>query len=199
MILRRLLAPRDRRALLVGVGGISLILLWGRAFPALVTVFEYERVAATHAARQEVLARSLIDDAPLLSAALVRATNTRDAQERDLLVAPSPTSGASALAGVVERAAARERVRIGSTLTQGDTAFRGRVARVAVRTYATTDAQGLFQWLTRLEQDPRRLAIRELIVTQAEPGSDDNVADLLRVECLVEALVIQAAITRTRP
>ncbi|GJG89826.1 hypothetical protein tb265_50070 [Gemmatimonadetes bacterium T265] len=61
--------------------------------------------------------------------------------------------------------------------------------RVTARTDVTGDVRGLASFLAALERSDGRLAVRELTVTQPEPGAAPTRAETLHAALVVEALV----------
>lgn len=186
-------SPKDLRTILWGAGAIALILGIGRSRATVIDRLTFERAAAENAVRQLAVDEALVAAEGPLREAASRESNRLEVLERTLIGAATPAAGAAGLATLIERSAAAERVRIGSSLTQGDTVFTEDFARVSVRAYATADVQGLTRWLARIEADPRLLAVRELSVSQPEPAADERTPEALRVELVVEALVRRRA------
>ncbi len=67
-----------------------------------------------------------------------------------------------------------------------------RFLHVTARTDVTGDVHGLASFLAALEQSNGRLAVRELTVTQPEPGAPPTRAEVLHATLVVEALATTA-------
>jgi hypothetical protein len=107
-----------------------------------------------------------------------------------LLSGDSPASAAATLAALVSGAAAQANVRLGAVQVRPDSVALGAFTRVAVRASATGDVTGVTQMLLSLERGPTLLAVRELSITQPEPTAPADRAEALRLEFLVEGLML---------
>jgi type II secretion system (T2SS) protein M len=103
----------------------------------------------------------------------------------------SPATASATLAGIVSGAAARSNVRIGALQLSADTAARGIFTRVSVHGDAIGDIAGITAMLGALEGGPTLLAVRELSITQPEPGAPSDHAEALRVELAVVGLMLR--------
>jgi hypothetical protein len=115
-----------------------------------------------------------------------------------LLSGDSPASAAATLAALVSGTAAQANVRLGAVQVRPDSVARGAFTRVAVRASATGDINGVTQMILGLEKGPMLLAVRELSITQAEPGAPADRAEALRLELLVEGLMLNPKPGSTR-
>jgi hypothetical protein len=185
---------RDRRALVIGACVIFVAVVGKHAVPALLTWQRDVRDAAS--LNVEKLARATLS--------LKRAAQVHDSLElrraRVLALAPallggdSPATASATLAGIVSGAAARSNVRIGALQLSADTATRGVFTRVSVHGDATGDIAGITAMLSALEGGPTLLAIRELSITQPEPGAPSDHAEALRVELAVVGLMLRQSV-----
>ena len=74
---------------------------------------------------------------------------------------------------------------------RADSAAIGSVARVAVRITATTDVAGLAGFLRAVDGGETPMLVRDLAVTQPDPGAPPSKAEkYLRVDVLVEAVAL---------
>lgn len=113
-----------------------------------------------------------------------------------LLDGDASASIAAALAEEIAVAAEESGVRLGTVQAIVDSGGRlisragGRTGllRVKSRTDVTADIGGLAALLAWLEEAPPLLAVRELSVTQPEPGAPDGQPEALRVSLLIEGL-----------
>jgi hypothetical protein len=105
----------------------------------------------------------------------------------------SSTAAASAtLASLISGAAATADAKLGAVHARVDTSRRAgsTFARVSARADLTADVRGLSRFLLALERGPTLLAIRELSVTQPEPGAGADRPEMLRVELVVDGLAL---------
>jgi hypothetical protein len=189
---------RDRRALVIGASAILIVLLGRNAMPALFTRQREMRDAASR--NEEKLARATVS--------LARAAQVRDSVKargaRVVALAPallggdSPATASATLAGMVSGAAARSNVRIGALQLSADTASRGMFTRVNVHGDATGDIAGITAMLAALEGGPTLLAVRELSITQPEPGAPADRAEALRLEMTVVGLMLRPSPERAK-
>jgi hypothetical protein len=183
---------RDRRALVIGACVILIVVVGRNTVPALLTWQRDARAAASR--NEEKLGRAMLS--------LKRAAQVKDSLKsrsaRVVALAPallggdSPATASATLAGIVSGAAARSNVRIGALQLSADTAAtRGVFTRVSVHGDATGDIAGITAMLSALEGGPTLLAIRELSITQPEPGAPSDHAEALRVELAVVGLMLR--------
>jgi hypothetical protein len=185
---------RDRRALVIGACVILIVVVGRNTVPALLTWQRDARAAASR--NEEKLGRAMLS--------LKRAAQVKDSLKsrsaRVVALAPallggdSPATASATLAGIVSGAAARSNVRIGALQLSADTATRGVFTRVSVHGDATGDIAGITAMLSALEGGPTLLAIRELSITQPEPGAPSDHAEALRVELAVVGLMLRQSV-----
>lgn len=101
----------------------------------------------------------------------------------------SPTAAAGTLASLVSVAAQGAGVEVASVQVRTDTTTARTVKRVSVRADVAGDVRGITALLLALERGPALLAVRELSITQSEPGAPDDRPESLQVQFLVEGLV----------
>jgi hypothetical protein len=189
---RLVLDKRDRRVLVAGVLIIGAIISGSRGVPAWLGWQREARASAAEVqtelahARAGAAARNAVHDS--LAARGQRLLALAPA----LLSGDSPASAAATLAALVSGAAAQANVHLGAVQVRPDSVARGAFTRVAVRASATGDVTGVTQMLLFLERGPTLLAVRELSITQPEPGAPADRAEALRLEFLVEGLVLNA-------
>jgi hypothetical protein len=187
---RLALDRRDRRVLATGILTIGAIISASHGIPAWLAWQREARASAMEVetelahARAGAAARKVVHDS--LAARGQRLLALAPA----LLSGDSPSSAAATLAGLLSGAAAQASVRLGAVQVRPDSVYRGAFTRVAVRANATGDINGVTQMLLALERGPTLLAIRELSITQPEPGASADRAEALRLELLVEGLML---------
>ena len=196
--MKKLISKRDLRALIRGTAAIGVIIALGRGLPAWrrweVSV-RRDAVSTLHniaiieagigqirAARDSVAARQ-----SRLDSLVERLFESRTVQE-----------ATAALALHVSDIAASVEVKVNSLQLRADSSFaKDGFARIAVRFSGTGDVAGLSGLLVSLEGDSILLAVRELSVTQPEPGAPDTKPEALRFELLIEGLAMKAAEDKT--
>lgn len=185
------LSPRDRRVLGGGAGAVLLILVLGRGIPA------WRRWDAdTRASAGELIAEARAAEAR--SAGLPAALDSLQARRArfvdvgaSVLPGASPAAAGASLAGLVSGAASRAGTVLGSVSVVPDTTGGGIFVRVTVRGDATGDLPSITRMLAMLEGDPHRLILRELAITQPNPGGPPEMPESLRVEFSVQGLAMR--------
>jgi len=177
--------PRDRQALLVGLGVVAGALVTLRAVPAAWGALWNAR--ETMAARAELLARAEVDvlqaDALKDSAAVIR--------NKVLGLAPRLLSGtreadASAdLTQRLKRAAADNRVRVERTSALPDSVQAGGLRPISLRALLEGDSRGTLGVLGALSRGGVVLTTTDLRITAANPAASSAVAEVLRTEMTV--------------
>jgi hypothetical protein len=104
------------------------------------------------------------------------------------LVASSASVATASLASTLEDLAADAPVKINAMQMRADTTTRSGIVRVAVRVTGVADVTGLAAFLRAVDGGEQYLTVRELAVSQPEPGAPDSKPEMLRIDLLVEAL-----------
>lgn len=184
------ISDRDRRTLAAGALVIVLLVLLGRGLPAWrrwdADIRASAAEMAAEAARAEQAVRLLPAGLDSLEARRARLV----AVGRGALGGGSTAASAAALASLVSGSAARAGVQIGSVQVRPDTASAGTFMRIAVRADGTGDLPAITRMLVLLEGAPELLAVRELSITQPNPGGPAEQPEALRVEVSVEGLAL---------
>jgi hypothetical protein len=185
------LPARDRRTLLLGGTVIALLLLLFKGLPAWrrwdagARASGAELVAA--AARAQADVRSL----PALADSVAARHRRLVALAPLVLDGSTPAAAGASLASLVSGAAARANVALGTVQLQPDTATTGTFVRVTVRGDATGDLPGIARMLALLEGGPELLAVREVSITQPDPGGPADRVETLRLEFSVQGLALR--------
>lgn len=186
------LSPRDRRALLLGVSIIGVIMVAGRVVPAW-RRWQATAVDAAHAttlslahSRAEIIEQRVVDDS--LVARKARLTALR----ASWLEGDTPAAAAAALAGEISGAGGRAGVTIGALDIRLDSSAN---LFMPVRVHATAvgDIDGVAKLLAAIEGDRVALSIRALSIDAADPAAPPNQPEVLRTELTVEATWRRAA------
>ena len=182
------LSPHDRRIAVRGVVAIAILVLVGRVIPGL-RDWASERVGAVgqlqlESLRTEQSARDTLATRHLLVRSRARLADYDSAA----LDAASYTRASAMLATVVRDAADAAEAQLGVVQLRADSSATGRLSHVFVRATVTGNLESLALFLESLEGGPELLAVRELSITQPEPGIPSERPESLRGEVLVEAV-----------
>ena len=184
------LSRRDRRTLVVGGAVVVGLLLFGRLLPAW---RDWEREVRASASELRAEVRRAEREAAYVELARdsLAARNVRYLALAPRLVGSgSATSVAASLSALVADAAMTAGTRLGATQLQTDSSTMGPFTRVGVRGELTGDVRGVTSFIAGLERGPVLLAVRELSITQPEPGAPADRMEALTVHFLVEGLAL---------
>lgn len=184
------LSPRDRRVLLTGIAVIAVLLLVSKGIPAWVRWEREARASAAEMSAEAARAGAQIRAFPAAVDSLEARRERLEALAPALLDGESPAAAGATLASILSGAAAQASVRLGAVQVRPDSAGSRTFVRVSVRGDATGDMGGITRMLRALEEGPELLAVRELSITQPEPGAPPDRPEALRVEFAVEGLAI---------
>lgn len=184
------LAPREGRALALGVGVVVLGLLV-RTGPRAVAVLRGMQARSDAAGTELARGRALLESQSILRDSLA-ARAGRLVALAPLFIAGATSSDANAeLAGLVGAAAARHRVRITRQEARPETVA-GPFTSIALRVEAELDVRGLAGWLAELEEGQRLLSVHDLSIAAPEPTAPATRAERLRAEFTVVGLSARA-------
>jgi hypothetical protein len=188
------LARRDVRALVAG-GTVVLVALAANGVPTWYAWTASSRAAADLAVSDLAAARQAVTMLPLVRDSLtVRRTRFADLAD-GLLLANNPGTAAADLGALVASAAQAAGLAVGPITVRSDTSTAHVFARPTAHGDARGDVSGLVQFLLLLEVGPPLLTVKQLIVTQTDPGGPTERPEELRVEFVIEAL----ALARIKP
>jgi hypothetical protein len=191
------MSPRERRVVVGGATVIVVALLAFRVVPAWLAWLEDTRAVARVSIAELDRTQSGIAGMPSIRDSLV-ARN-----DRYLELAPSILSGTrhgavgAALASLVSGSATSAGLELGAVSIRLDTARTNAFSRPSVRGDARGDVAGLTRFLAALERGPTIVVIRQLAVTQPEPGAGNDRAEGLRIEFTVEGIALVRGTTET--
>ena len=184
------LSERDRKTLVLGALVVLGLVLFARGLPAWrrwdAGVRDSAREMADEAARAEATVGALAPSLDSLEARRARLV----ALGGGLLDGASPAVAGASLSSLVTAAGARTGVQVGSVQVRADTASTGTFVRVSARADGTGDLPAITRMLQALEAAPQLLAVREVSITQSNPGGPSEMAETLRVELVVEGLAL---------
>jgi hypothetical protein len=180
---------RDRRTLAFGIVVCGAIVGAGRGVPFL-RAREATRLAAAAEAEQRLGAASAAAEmAASIEGGADRARRQAAAADSALIGGATPAAAAAALALILSDRADSTGVAVTSESVKADTGFTYGFARARVRLTASADVRGLTRFLARVEGSAHLLAVREMTLSQTDPGAGDDRPENLRIELVVEALV----------
>ena len=189
------ISRRERRFLVTGGAIISAFVFFGRIVPAWRRWSdEVERSAVESSTARASAEANVARLVSTRDSAKARATRLRAAGPTLLRGTTSAASGA-ALTALLRDAAMLAVVQLGSVDVRAVTTSRVPAEpflRVTARTDITGDVHGLTRYLALLDAGPLRDAVRELTVTQAEPGAPPDRVEVLHAGVVVEALAARA-------
>jgi type II secretion system (T2SS) protein M len=180
---------RDRRTLAIGIVVCGSIVGAGRGVP-LLRAWETTRLAAAvEAERRLAVASTAAGMAASIEGGADRARHQATAASSALISGATPAAAAATLAVFLSGRADSTGVTLTSESVKADTGFTYGFARARVRLAASADVRGLTRFLARIEASAHVLAVREMTVSQTDPGAADDRPESLRIELVVEALV----------
>ena len=186
--MRLVVSPQDRRTLAIGVAVVGSLLAVGKGVPTWRAWDSAQQARAVDHVRQLTIARRGVHWLPAMRDSAGRRTARVVTLTEQLVRARSVPQAAASLASVLGEDATRAGVKVFTLSVRPDSAARNGFATVGVRVSAEGDVDGLTRYLRRIEGDSLLLAVRELTVTQPDPGAPDNKAEALRLDLLVEGL-----------
>lgn len=188
VLLRLGLPSRDRRALGVGAAIIATVFVLGRGVPAWHQWEQSAVLEASNSRRRLALAHEVLSARTRTVEAERVAASEMTSLVDTYFEAPSVTEAGAALAGFVDELGEENAVRVSSAQLRSDTVTRATFTKVAVRIAATSDVQGLAEFLSSLEGAQKLLAIRDLTVAQSDPSAPESRPEALHFEMLVEGI-----------
>jgi hypothetical protein len=189
-----LLGARDRRALTVGIAFVVCAITGFRVLPAIRSGESQLRAELAEVRQAIASARAHAD--------LLRTSGTDvgEGDEDPLLdgySARTPTEGASALGLRVTALAEYSGARVHAVIPSADSAFTAGLAEARLRVSLTTDTRGLLDLIRELELASPLILVHSLTVDQGEPAAPREIAEALRVELGVGALIRRAVAADT--
>lgn len=180
-------SSRDRRTLSLGTAVILGMLTVGKGIPA---VRDWESERLTSAARAQRQVRLLEGGARVVRQLQdsVRAREQRLASLRRLLIdAPRQSDGGPMLSSLISAVADDTDVEVLTMNVHADSAANP-LRRVDVRMNGQGDIAGVMRFLRAVEDTTALLSVRELTVSQSDPGAPDNRSEVLRFEVVIQSL-----------
>jgi len=185
------LAPRDRRALSLGIVAVMGTLLVAGGVPRW-RAWEAESLDLAWYADSRLggVVQALRDSAAI-------ADSLQGLRAGYLALAPGLLGGRSAatagaeMLGLISLAATRAGLRVESLQATGDSAAGRAFVRVAVRGDLTGDVLALAGFLAAVEGGPHRFSLRELSIDQPEPGRPGDQAETLRIRFVAEGVAVR--------
>jgi hypothetical protein len=181
-------ATRDRRALMLGVGAVLLLLLAFRGVPAWLAWRSDSMASAAELGAELSRARAAVRDVRgALDTTQARVARFRAAGP-SFLVARTPAEAPEVLAELVREAARLSSVEVQSVESVVDTAGGPALRHVVATVQGTGDVYGVAALLYRLEGHEALLAVRELSIQPQNVDTPPDAAESLRVRLRIEGL-----------
>lgn len=182
------LSARDKRTLIIGGSAVGLLFGLGRGLP-LLTQWQSSQIAEAATVTSDLAAARA---GARLMPALRDTLHARQARlvaiDSSMLSGVTPSAAAARLASMLEDLASEAAVKVTAMQLQADSAGAGALVQVGVRLTATSDVFGLLALLRAIEGGEHVLAVKELAVTQPEPGAPANKPESLRLDVTVVGL-----------
>lgn len=185
------MTPRDRRALIIGVGVVLAAVVLLRVLPA--TLRSVNEARAMLRERAALLARTrdemaslpkLRDSAAVLSQALV-------ALAPQLLSGSVDAEAAADISGRVNIIASRAPAKVERLDPIRDSITTGRLGRVRLHAALETDVRGLVAVLKAIDTGDEVLLLEELHVEAPQPAGAERGPEILRIEVIVSGWYIR--------
>lgn len=204
------ISRRDRRTLLAGTGTLVALVALAKGLPAWRAWDADVRAAAAETVAEAARAERRVLALPALRDTLA-ARNARYLDLAELIVpGEGPAAAAGELGAFVSGSATAADLAVGAMQVRVDTADAAPAspppvaiarpadrprsaspfARVSVQGDLTGDVFGLTSFLADIERGPMLLAVRELAITQPEPGAPADRPEMLRVLFVVEGIAL---------
>jgi len=187
------LAPRDRRALLLGGTILAIVLGTFEAMPAWLSWRDEALAAAKELALELQRTRTTVNGLEsVLDSAEARVARFREVGSA-LLVVQEPAEAPVALTDLLREAARLSSVQVDDVVTRVDTAGPLPLRRVVASVRAVGDIAGLAKLLHRLEGHRVLLAIQELNIQPLSVETPNDAVEQLRIHFTVEGLALVAS------
>jgi len=184
------LAPRDRRALALGVSVLAAALFW--RFVAQPLARARAELGARVAEQRGLLARELaaVGTAQRAADDLQGAREEFSQRRARLFPGREPLGATAALVSLVGEEARRRSVQLEAIEPRPADPESGGLVGVRIEVRGRTDLYGLLDWLGALEAGPRLLRLEALTLARiAEPGTKSKGPETLRVGAVIRGYV----------
>ena len=184
------ISRRDRRTLVVGSTVLGVLFSVARGIPAL-QAWRAHHAASVVTLRQRVaFARTARRLLPSMRDSI--AIGRRQLAELNAHVVEAPTSSVAVatLGALIERIADGAHVKINALELRSDSLARPPITRVTVRLTGEGDVVGVGSFLSAIDRHDEPMVVRELNVSQSDPVSPDDRAEVLHFDVRVEGLAL---------
>lgn len=182
------LNDRDRRTLVRGGSAIVFLFVLARGIPAWRQWDAERSTEAGTAAQHLVEVQGGIESLARLRDSLAVRRARLVALDSVLVIGASPDAVAAGLASLLGDLADDNAVRVSAMQLHSDSIAKAGLARAEVRVTGVTDVEGLAGLLHAIEGAATPLRVRDLSVTQQEPGAPAAKPEALRIDLLVETI-----------
>lgn len=181
----------DRRALVLGGGGVVCAVLLLRVLPWSVRSVTELRTSAQERVETLARARDVAGGAPAVRDSLARALGEIVALAPKLVDGRTAAEAQASLGGLVSFAAGRQRLRVARLDPLADSSL-GTFGRVALRAELEGDLAGLVRFLQTIETGDPLLSVPGLLVQAPDPGNRSG-PEALRIQATVVGLYLPRA------
>lgn len=176
------MTPRDRRALVLGLGVVLSAVVLLRLLPALTRQVIELRGRAVLAERLVQETEAAIASLPALEDSALGLTRSVVALAPRLLAGPAEPAALSDLSGQLATIAARHHARVLRVAPVPDSVAAGRLRRLTAAVTLETDFRGLAACLAALARGEATLVVEAASVSAADPLALEGTPELLTVE-----------------
>jgi hypothetical protein len=181
-------APRDRRAIAVGLLVIGALLLLARGMPAWQRWAAESRSAAAAAVRRAEAAAQLVGGFEEALDSLEARTARLRALRRQPLIGSSPSDLSAQLGAYLGEVSRLSSVRLDAVDLQVDSSGGAATPTLSARLEATSDIVGTTAFLQRLETGQLLLGVRKLTVRPNPAELGRGTVERLNLELTVDAM-----------
>ena len=192
------LSLRERRIVLGGCILLVLGVLVTRVIPGWMDWTHRSRNAASVAVLDLNRARAAVAALPELRDSLVARNGRYVALAPIIVSGDTPGTAAASLASLVSGTVAAAGLQMGAIQARVDTTRSAMFGRPTVRGDARGDVRGLVRFLEDIEQHPTLMSVRQLSVSQPEPGAPPDRPEALRIEFVIEGLALDRTVVEAR-
>ena len=178
------MTPRDRRAMVTGVGVVLGAVVLLRGVPASGRAIARLRNGAMERHATAARAMALVAGAPAVGDSLTQVLSSVVALAPKLVEGRSSAEAQAALSGLVNLTATRNALKVVGIDALPDSSA-AVFAQVRVHTALEGDLRGLVGFLRTVETGDPLLTVPSLSVSAPEPGSAKGVPETLHVELIV--------------
>jgi hypothetical protein len=189
---------RERRTVIVGTIIVAAVLLVTRIIPAWTAWIDGERTAAASLMEELDAAQVTVDSLPALLDTLIARNDRYLALAPALVAGETPSAAGVALMSFISGAVTSAGLKPGATQLRVNPSGGSVFSRISIRGSAEGDVRGVSQFLLAVERGPTLLTVRQLSISQPDPGAGVDRPEALRIEFTVEGLALDSTAVRVQ-